>query len=244
MDKDLHDIDDIFNKAQQRYTEEPSEAAWEKIGAVLDKDDAEKYKKRFIGWKRIAIVLLLLLSGLMIYEAGIITNGKEGIGVADKNITLDSVAVNTQPNAEDKSAENSPRKNKREVPPFMIPAHPNREHLAAKEFIFEFSGPFESKVFSLGEALDWRGGTHSRRRLASVIGENKANHPLHTSSGGQKSSDGLNSGRPSRASGYSKTFPSKLRMTTRSALRLRTYSGFTGTLPPPPGASITYCGTA
>lgn len=125
MDKDLHDIDDIFNKAQQRYTEEPSEAAWEKIGAVLDKDDAEKYKKRFIGWKRIAIVLLLLLSGLMIYEAGIITNGKEGIGVADKNITLDSVAVNTQPNAEDKSAENSPRKNKREVPPFMIPAHPD-----------------------------------------------------------------------------------------------------------------------
>ena len=60
MDKDLHDIDDIFNKAQQRYTEEPTEAAWEKIGAVLDKDDAEKYKKRFIGWKRIAIVLLLL----------------------------------------------------------------------------------------------------------------------------------------------------------------------------------------
>ena len=78
MDKDLHDIDDIFNKAHQRYTEEPSGAAWEKISAVLEKDDAEKYKKRFIGWKRIAIVLILLLSGLMIYEAGIITNGKEG----------------------------------------------------------------------------------------------------------------------------------------------------------------------
>jgi len=31
-------------------------------------------------------------------------------------------------------------------------------------------------------------------------------------------------------------------MTTRSALRLRTYSGEIGTFPPPPGASITYCG--
>lgn len=125
MDKDLHNIDDIFKKAHQRYTEEPSEAAWKKISAVLDKDDAEKYKKRFIGWKRIAIVLLLLLSGLMIYETGIITNGKEGFGVADKKNTADSVAVNTQPSAEDKSAENNPRLNKREASPIVTPVQPD-----------------------------------------------------------------------------------------------------------------------
>lgn len=68
MDKNLHDIDNIFSKAHQHYREEPSDSAWEKIRATLDKDDVEKYKKRFIGWKRIAIVLLLLLSGLVIYN--------------------------------------------------------------------------------------------------------------------------------------------------------------------------------
>lgn len=127
MDKNIHDIDDIFNKAYQRYAEDPSEGTWDKISASLDKDDAQKYKKRFIGWKRIAIVLLLLLSGLMIYEAGIITNGKEGIGVTDQNNAEDSVTINTQPSAEDKSAGNNPRQNKREVSPIVTPVQPDMQ---------------------------------------------------------------------------------------------------------------------
>ncbi len=135
MDKDLHDIDDIFKKAHQRYAEESSEAAWEKISAVLDKDDAQKYKRRFIGWKRIAIVLLFLLSGLMIYEAGIITNGKEGIGVADKSNTVDSVAVNTQSNAENESTRSNPRQNKRRVSPIVTPAQPDLQQEKNNNFV-------------------------------------------------------------------------------------------------------------
>ncbi len=69
MDKNLHDIDDIFNKAYHQYKDEPSDGVWEKLNAQLDKEDAEKYKKRFIGWKRTSILLLFLLSGIVLYES-------------------------------------------------------------------------------------------------------------------------------------------------------------------------------
>ena len=72
MNKDLHNMDDAFNWAYQRLEEEPSVDAWEKINATLDKKDAEKYKRKFIGWKRISFLLLLLLTGILIYETGIL----------------------------------------------------------------------------------------------------------------------------------------------------------------------------
>lgn len=78
MDEALHKIDEIFNKAYQQYEHQPSEAAWEKLNAMLDKEDAGKYKKRFIGWKRVAIMLLLLLSGLLIYESWHFLSNKSG----------------------------------------------------------------------------------------------------------------------------------------------------------------------
>ena len=61
----------------------------------------------------------------------------------------------------------------------------------------------------------------------------------HTSSGLSCFFGGWPHGLPSAVSGYSKTLPSKLRISTRPALRQSTYSGLIGTLPPPPGASIT-----
>ncbi len=47
----------------------------ESLFAHLDKKDAESYKKRFIGWKRIALLLLLILAGLILYESGIVKTG-------------------------------------------------------------------------------------------------------------------------------------------------------------------------
>src|ERR1700730_2161771 len=84
MDKNLHTINEIFNEAYQQYEEEPSADVWEKLNARLDKEDADKYKKGFIGWKRIAILLLFLLSGLIIYESRIIIKGKRANEVAKK----------------------------------------------------------------------------------------------------------------------------------------------------------------
>ncbi len=77
MSKDLHDIDELFRSGLDGYEETPSAGVKENLDAALDKQDAEEYKKRFIIWKRAALLLLLLLAGLVIYESGLI---KKGIG--------------------------------------------------------------------------------------------------------------------------------------------------------------------
>lgn len=78
MHKDLHDIDELFHSGLNDYEATPSAGVKENIDAVLDKQDAEKYKKRFIIWKRAALLLLLLLAGLVIYESGLIKKGSGG----------------------------------------------------------------------------------------------------------------------------------------------------------------------
>lgn len=74
MNKDLHDIDDLFRSSLDGYEEIPTAGLKEKLDASLDKKDAESYKKRLIGWKRTTLLLLLLLTGFIIYESGILKN--------------------------------------------------------------------------------------------------------------------------------------------------------------------------
>lgn len=80
MDKHLHDLDDIFKQAHQGMEEEPSPAVWDKLKYELDKRDAEDYRRGFIGWRRIAILLVLLLSGFILYETGVIHRGPQKKG--------------------------------------------------------------------------------------------------------------------------------------------------------------------
>jgi hypothetical protein len=75
MEKNLHDIDELFRAGLEEYKETPSAGVKENIDSALDKQDAEKYKRRFIIWKRAALLLLLLLAGFVIYESGIIKRG-------------------------------------------------------------------------------------------------------------------------------------------------------------------------
>jgi hypothetical protein len=90
-------MDDIFNSAYRQYEDDPSTGVWDKINAGLDKKDAVSYKRRFIGWKRIAIVAMLLLSGFILYEFGILKTGsryqKENIPVADENKKTETSAA-------------------------------------------------------------------------------------------------------------------------------------------------------
>lgn len=83
MSNDLHHIDDLFRSALEENKEMPSAALKESLFANLDKKDAESYKKRFIGWKRIALLLLLILAGFILYESGIV---KTGSGHSTKKI--------------------------------------------------------------------------------------------------------------------------------------------------------------
>lgn len=75
MSNDLRHIDDLFRAALEENEEAPSASLKESLLANLDKKDAESYKKRFIGWKRIALVLLLVLAGFILYESSIVKTG-------------------------------------------------------------------------------------------------------------------------------------------------------------------------
>jgi hypothetical protein len=75
MKKDLYKIDEVFKKAHERYRDQPSKTAWEKISSSLNDEDVEKYKKGFITWKRIAIFLSLILIFLFIGESAFFHNG-------------------------------------------------------------------------------------------------------------------------------------------------------------------------
>ena len=85
MNKDLHDMDELFRSALDDHAEAPSAGVKESLDAALDKKEAEEYKKRFIIWKRAALLLLLLLAGFVLYESGLLKN-ESGHYTAKKTI--------------------------------------------------------------------------------------------------------------------------------------------------------------
>ncbi len=104
MNKDLHDIDKLFLDTLEGYEEKPSAALKENLDAALDKKEAKKYKKRFIIWKRTALLLLLLLAGLLIYESGVIKT-RQGNYTAKKSV------AETDKTSGDKKENNNQDKN-------------------------------------------------------------------------------------------------------------------------------------
>ena len=95
MNKGLHDIDDLFRSALEENEETPSASVKESLLAHLDKNDAESYKKRFIAWKRAAILLLFLLAGFVLYESGIV---KTGAGFSTEKIVAEKPGTSTPDN--------------------------------------------------------------------------------------------------------------------------------------------------
>ncbi len=86
MNKNLHDIDNLFRSGLEGYEETPSAGVKEALYAALDKKEAAKYKRRFIVWKKTAQSLLLLLAVLVLYESISIKNRK--FSPAAKNAPL------------------------------------------------------------------------------------------------------------------------------------------------------------
>jgi Outer membrane protein beta-barrel domain len=96
MNKDLHDIDELFRSALDGHEEIPSAAVKSSLDAALDKKDAESYKKRFIGWKRTALLLLLLLAGFALYELVILKQEADHSGQAVADQKPDAVPAEKQ----------------------------------------------------------------------------------------------------------------------------------------------------
>lgn len=85
MNKDVHKMDELFRSALEGHEESPSAGVKESLDEALDKQDAASFKKRFIGWKRAAILSLLLLAGFVLYEAFIL---KWGLGHSYKRTEI------------------------------------------------------------------------------------------------------------------------------------------------------------
>jgi hypothetical protein len=69
MNKNLHDIDELFLSALERYKETPRAGVKQNIDAALDQQKKKSDKKRILRWKRSALLVLLLLLGLSLYES-------------------------------------------------------------------------------------------------------------------------------------------------------------------------------
>jgi hypothetical protein len=113
MNKDVHDIDELFRSGLEGHEETPSAGVKESLDAALDKKDAEEYKKRFIIWKRAALLLLLLLAGFVLYESGILRTGSGHLNekIAGKKIKSssgDKQGVVYQNNAADNTNNDKP----------------------------------------------------------------------------------------------------------------------------------------
>lgn len=68
MYKDLHNTDKFFQKAYQQFENEPSPEVWEKINAGLNKKESVSGKKGVAFWKKTAILVLLLLCGIALFD--------------------------------------------------------------------------------------------------------------------------------------------------------------------------------
>jgi hypothetical protein len=60
MNEDIHNGEESFKKPTGTRRESPSPEVWEKISARLDNIDTVYYRNKFVAWKRIACILLLL----------------------------------------------------------------------------------------------------------------------------------------------------------------------------------------
>jgi hypothetical protein len=100
MDENLHNIEDLFYSALDDNKEVPSKNVWDAVDRRLDKDKIISIKRKYIILKRIAVVLVLLLLSIGIYEInttqftsnGLAKNNSTGIGdQATSNKKSDSV---------------------------------------------------------------------------------------------------------------------------------------------------------
>jgi len=104
MGENLHDIDKLFRDSLEEHEEVPSEKIWDALDNNLDKSNVIQIKRKYNNLKRLAVALLLLLLGTIIYEIQSKKTGKEI--VANKN-TAEKKGSNNSANKEDETGTSS-----------------------------------------------------------------------------------------------------------------------------------------
>lgn len=100
MEKNLHHIEELFKSALDDHEEIPSPNLWSAVENRLDKDNTADIKRKYNSVKRVALLLLLLLISIGIYEL-------------NRHSGNDNLAKSKQPNYE---AENLPGNTKKTLP--------------------------------------------------------------------------------------------------------------------------------
>ncbi|HQW84087.1 MAG TPA: outer membrane beta-barrel protein [Ferruginibacter sp.] len=90
MDENLHNIENLFRNALDDNEETASENVWEAIDKRLDKDKIVSIKRSYANLKRIAIMLLLLLTSYVLYDVYKVDGGKGSQGFVKNNEANDS----------------------------------------------------------------------------------------------------------------------------------------------------------
>lgn len=67
MDKNLHDIEDLFRRGLEDNEEMPPENTWDGIEKILDKDKVISIRKKYLRLKWVAILLLFFSVGMSLY---------------------------------------------------------------------------------------------------------------------------------------------------------------------------------
>jgi hypothetical protein len=68
MEKNLHDIDRLFQSFLKGYEEEPADNVWASIENDLNRADAEKYKAKYKFLRRTVACIALLLTSLLLMD--------------------------------------------------------------------------------------------------------------------------------------------------------------------------------
>ena len=68
MEENLHDIDKLFKSAIEDHSETPPASVWDAIDNTLDKSNVIHISRKYSRLKRVSILLLILLTGIIAYE--------------------------------------------------------------------------------------------------------------------------------------------------------------------------------
>jgi hypothetical protein len=98
MNEDVHHIDDLFRSALEHNEETPSPAVKESLNTTFNKNDAESYKRKYTVWKRVTILLFMLLTGFILYESGLL---KKDSGHLKENTSIKKSGTPKMPYQQD-----------------------------------------------------------------------------------------------------------------------------------------------
>ena len=67
MDKNLHNIEELFRKGLEDNEEIPPENTWDRIDKILDRDKIISINRKYTRLKRVVFLLVFLLAGVSMY---------------------------------------------------------------------------------------------------------------------------------------------------------------------------------